>query len=57
MTRSIHQCPFCGKKLKTKEILKKHIATKEKAQLVSLAYALTFCDLIGRIYISSGRAK
>lgn len=57
MSRSIHNCPFCGKKFKTKELLKKHIATKERAQIVALAYAMTFCDLVGRIYQTSGRAK
>jgi uncharacterized protein (DUF2225 family) len=57
MPRSIHRCPFCGKKFKTKELLKKHIATKERAQIVALAYAMTFCDLVGRIYHTSGRAQ
>ena len=57
MARSIHSCPFCGKKFKTKELLKKHIATKERGRLVALAYAMTFCDLVGRIYHTSGRAK
>jgi uncharacterized protein (DUF2225 family) len=57
MARSIHICPFCGKKFKTKEILKKHIATKERENVVALAYAMTFCDLVGRIYHSTGRGK
>lgn len=49
MANSVLRCPFCDRKYKTRESLKAHIAAKEQAPLVQLAYCVTLCDLLGRL--------